>query len=224
MLGNDLNSTQQRHFTVIYSPSKRYNATNSNNDRARSGHPRVTASHQDRYILGEPMNNPLTRDKQVTRQPIGNHQRLISDDTVRRRLIANNIRCRRRAKGPFLTIRHRQERLQSTMQRQNWRHQWWRNIIFSDESRYSIFNADGRPRVCRKRGKRLSVACSMERDSWGRPNIRAWYGIGLYFKLEMSSFRTSAHVGCGHSLHRSSSETPCGAFVCTSSELQFPGR
>lgn len=183
MLGNDLNSTQQRHSTVIYSPSKRYNATNSNNDRAHSGHPRVTASRQDRYILGEPMNNRLTRDKQVTRQPIGNHQRLISDDTVRRRLIANNIRCRRRAKGPLLAIRHRQERLQSTMQRQNWRHQRWRNIIFSDESRYSIFNADGRPRVCRKRGKRLSVACSMERDSWGRPNIRAWCGIGLYFKL-----------------------------------------
>ena len=31
--------------------------------------------------------------------------------------------------------------------------------------------------------------------------------------LEMSSFRTSAHVGCGQSLHRSSSETPCCAFV-----------
>jgi hypothetical protein len=131
MLGNDLNSTQKRHSTVIYSPSKRYNATNSNNER----------------------------------------------------LIANNIRCRRRAKEPLLTIRHRQERLESTMQRQSWRHQRWRNIIFSDESRYSIFNADGRPRVCRKRGKRLSVACSMERDSWGRPNIRAWCGIGLYFKL-----------------------------------------
>jgi hypothetical protein len=68
-LGNDLNSTKQRHSTVIYSPSKRYNATNSNNDRARSGHPRVTASRQDRYILGEPMNNRLTRDKQVIRQP-----------------------------------------------------------------------------------------------------------------------------------------------------------
>jgi hypothetical protein len=51
MLGNDLNSTQQRHSTVIYSPSKR---------RARSGHPRVTAPRQDRYILGEPMNNRLT--------------------------------------------------------------------------------------------------------------------------------------------------------------------
>jgi hypothetical protein len=24
----------------------------------------------------------------------------------------------------------------------------------------------------------------MERDSWGRPNIRAWCGIGLYLKLE----------------------------------------
>jgi hypothetical protein len=183
MLGNDLNSTQQRHSTVIYSPSKRYNATNSNNDRARSGHPRVIAPRQDKYILGEPMNNRLTRDKQVTQLPIGNHQRLISDDTVRRRLIANNIRYCRQAKGPLLTIRHRQERLQSTMQHQNWRHRRWRNIIFSDESRYSIFNADGRPRVCRKRGKRLSVACSMERDSWGRPNIRAWCGNGLYFKL-----------------------------------------
>ena len=224
MLGNDLNSTKQRHSTVIYSPSKRYNATNSNNDRARSGHPRVTASRQDRYILGEPMNNRLTRDKQVIRQPISNHQRLISDDTVRCRLIANNIRCRRRAKGPFLTIRHRQERLQSTMQRQIWRHQRWRHIIFSDESRYSIFNADGRPGSVESVVNALVLHAAWK-ETHGADQTSGRGAESVFTSnLEISSFRTSAHVGCGHSLHRSSSETPCGAFACTSSKLQFPGQ
>lgn len=165
MTGNGLNSSK-RNFTIIYTPSKRFNTTNSTDNRACSGRSRVTTSCQNRYILGEQMNNRLTRAKQVAHQTIVNHQRLISDDTVRRRLIANNIRCRRWAKGPILTILHRYDGLQSTILRQNWRHQQWKNINFSDESRYSITNAKGRTRVCWRSGKRLTDECNMERDSW----------------------------------------------------------
>jgi len=41
-------------------------------------------------------------------------------DAVRRGLIVNNIRCCS-ARGPVLTVHHCQERLQYTMQCQNWR-------------------------------------------------------------------------------------------------------
>ena len=55
-------------------------------------------------------------------QTIGNHQRPISDDTVRRWLITNTIRCRRLTRRPILTVHRRQERLQWTTQCQDWRH------------------------------------------------------------------------------------------------------
>jgi len=113
-------------------------------------------------------------------QTFGNHQRPINDYTIRRRFIAKNIRCRRLAREHILIIRHRQECLQWTMQRQNWRHQPWRNFVFPDES---ISNADDRTRVLWSHVERYANACIIERDSWGGTNIMVWNGIGLSFKL-----------------------------------------
>jgi hypothetical protein len=86
-------------------------ATKNTNDRVRSGRSRVTPPHQDMYIIRKHMNNRYSRAIQTARQTIANHQIPIRDDIVRRRLIANYIRCRRLSRGPILTVRHRQERL-----------------------------------------------------------------------------------------------------------------
>lgn len=70
---------------------------------------------QDRHICRQHINNIFTRTKQRARQAIGNHQIPISDGTVRRRLIVNNIECRPPDIWRIFTVRHRQERLQWTM-------------------------------------------------------------------------------------------------------------
>lgn len=162
---------------------ERHTATNSTNDRPRSGRPRVTTQRQDRYILRQHLHNRFLCATHTARQTIGINQRPISDDTVRRRLQSSNLRCRRPARGPILTPRHRRERLQWATNHQNWRHQQWRTVIFSDESRYCISTADGRTRVWRRRGERYADNCMMETNVWGGPNIMVWGGIGLNHKL-----------------------------------------
>jgi hypothetical protein len=112
ILRNGLNSLRN-HCTVLWAPSNvfRNARANSTNDQVRSGHPGATTPRQDRYILRQHMSNGSTRPTQTAQQTIDYHQRPISDDTVRRRLIAFNIRCRRLARGTILTVRHRRERL-----------------------------------------------------------------------------------------------------------------
>lgn len=161
----------------------RYNATNSTNDRPRCGRPQVTTARQNRLMVRQHLRNRFTRATETARQTVGTHQRPISADTVRHRLVASNLRCYRPARGPVLTPRHRQERLQWALQRQNWRNQQWRNVIFSDESRYCISTADGRTRLWRRRGERYDDNCMMERNAWGGPSIMVWGGIGLNVKL-----------------------------------------
>jgi hypothetical protein len=94
----------------------RYNATNSTNDQ-----PQVTTPRQNRLMVRQHLRNRFTRATETARQTVGTHQRPISADTVRRRLVASNLRCYRPARGPVLTPRHRQERLQWALQQQNWR-------------------------------------------------------------------------------------------------------
>ena len=57
-------------------------------------------------MVGQHLRNRLTRATETARQTVRTHQRPISADTVRHRLVASNLRCYRPARGPVLTPRH----------------------------------------------------------------------------------------------------------------------
>ncbi|KAK7101720.1 hypothetical protein V1264_020057 [Littorina saxatilis] len=59
----------------------------------------------------------------------------------------------------------------------NWKQ--WRNILFTDESRFCISHVDGCVRVWRRRGERYAGDCVMEHNAQGGPNVMIWGGIGL---------------------------------------------
>jgi hypothetical protein len=119
VIANDFNCNVQ----TIERLQVRYNATNSTNDRPCCGRPQVTTARQNRLMVRQHSRNRSTRATETARQTVGTHQRPISADTIRHRLVASNLRCYRPASGPVLTPRHRQERLQWAFQRQNWRNQ-----------------------------------------------------------------------------------------------------
>jgi hypothetical protein len=141
----------------------------------------VTTQRQDRYILRHHLQDRFATVAQTPWQTIGINQRPVSDDTIRRRLAVINLACRRPAKNPILTPRHRQERLQWATDRWNWRHQQWRNNVFSDESCYCISTAHGRKRVWRRRGERYSDDCVVEKDSW---RWTKHHGMGWHWTVQ----------------------------------------
>nr|CAH7754651.1 unnamed protein product [Callosobruchus chinensis]CAH7760665.1 unnamed protein product [Callosobruchus chinensis] len=51
---------------------------------------------------------------------------------------------------PFLTARHRNARLQWARAHQDWLLPQWRNVLFSDESRFGLVSDDSRERVWRE--------------------------------------------------------------------------
>ena len=53
----------------------------------------------------------------------------------------------------------------------------WRRVFFTDESRFTLFRPDGRPRVYRRRGERFADACVLERDRFGGDSVMVWGGI-----------------------------------------------
>nr|CAH7732967.1 unnamed protein product [Callosobruchus chinensis] len=64
--------------------------------------------------------------------------RVISTATIRRRVLASGLRCRRPLRVPLLTARHRTARLQWARAHQDWLLPQWRNVLFSDESRFGL--------------------------------------------------------------------------------------
>ena len=171
------------HFGVALSTItrlwRRFLTNGNTQDNPRTGRPRVTSTRQDRHILFQHRRDRFRPATETARTTIGSHGRPISGQTVRRRLRQRGMRCCRPSVRPVLTARHRQQRLLWAQHRQNWTWRQWRNVIFSDESRFCVSHADGRIRTWRWTGERFSDQNVLEVDAWGGPSIMIWGAIGL---------------------------------------------
>ena len=76
VIANDFNCSTR----TIERLRQRYNATNSTNDRPRSGRPEVTTTRQNQYILRQHLNDRIARASETARHTVGTHQRLVGWD------------------------------------------------------------------------------------------------------------------------------------------------
>ena len=83
--------------------------------------------------------------------------RPIHRDTVHNRLRNVGLRCRRPNRGPFLTDRHKQARLRWARAHHRFTQRQWRMVLFTDESKFNVSEADGRRRVYRHQETSHSV-------------------------------------------------------------------
>ena len=61
----------------------------------------------------------------------------------------------------------------------------WRRVLYMDESRFTLYRADGRRRVYRRRGERFAGACVVEWDRFGGGSVMVWGGIAHGIKSQL---------------------------------------
>lgn len=156
---------------------------------------RQTTSRADRRLIRLTRANP-TLPATLLRLLWGQRNKwghVLSAQTVRKRLRESNLRCRRMLKRPRLTPAHVSNRERWGMQRVHWRLQQWRRVIFTDESRFRLFRADGRIRVWR--GPREELQHRHVQTSEGQaPSLHVWAGISLRGKTELVFLRNSVNA------------------------------
>ena len=142
--------------------------------RAHRG--RVTTPAQDRAIARTHIRDRKLPASRTAATTIGLHGRPVSPQTVVNRLNERGLNARRPNVGPVLTNRHRQARQQWCNAHVRWNQRQWGEVLFSDESRFSLQNSDGRTRVYRRVGERYLDACVVERNRFQR-SVMVWGGI-----------------------------------------------
>ncbi|GFR59450.1 transposable element Tcb1 transposase [Elysia marginata] len=150
---------------TIFRLRQRLHETDTVSDRPRSGRPRCTTQRKDRNLVRNHMNNRFLSASASSRQTRGRNNQPISANTVRRRLSTPGLQARRPYIGPILIQRHRRQRTLWAQEHAVWDRIQWRNVVFSDESRFCIDHADGRVRVWRRSGERYQADCVREHDS-----------------------------------------------------------
>ena len=172
-----------RHFGVHVSTTerlvRRLRETGRVADRPRSGRPRVTSQRQDSAIrLAHLRNRHLTATETAV-NTVGSHNRRIHPKTVRDRLREFGLRARCPNIGlPLNRARRARHMAWVTAQApRRFPMRQWRRAFFTDESRSTLFRADGRRRLYRRRGERFVDACVFDRDRYGGGSVMVWGGI-----------------------------------------------
>ena len=175
------------HQSTINRLWKRLQTTGSTADQPRSGRPRVTTERQDRRIRLLHLRDRFRTSVQTALETAGTHNNRIHPKTVRNRLKDFGLTAHRPYVGPPLTPRRRAVRM-NWLQRHRPNHfsrQRWRLVLFSDESRFTLFRSDGRQRVYRRRGERFADACVLQSDRFGGGSLLVWGSIAYNFKSEL---------------------------------------
>ena len=70
-----------------------------------------------------------------------------------------------------------------------WRRQCWQAVLFTDESRFNLFRADGRRRVYPRRNERYADCFVIERDPFSGGSVMVWGGIAYGRRTQLHNIR-----------------------------------
>lgn len=147
--GKKLANISRQFLLPRYTVSKiisRFNQRGHLDKLPKFGRPRKTTLWMDRRIKRISQNDPwLSAPRIVAEIP----EIQVGKRTVQRRLVESKQFSRRPTKKPLISRQNRQNRLAFARRHLTWTPEHWKKVLFSDESRYMIFNSDGMRRVRR---------------------------------------------------------------------------
>ena len=190
IIGAHLSGTKQKVISAQLSiaPStvndtiKRYKQTHSATPKKRPGRPKMLTDRdvrvlkrivrEDRFGSLPVLTGKLNSDLETT----------LHTSTVRRYLHDEGIRCYTAKKKPHLTEKQRRNRLRWCREKRDWKEEW-KQIVWSDESRFTLFKSDGRAKVWRNSGETYNKDCIQPTVKFGGGSVMfwgrfSWNGIG----------------------------------------------
>ncbi len=101
-------------------------------------------------------------------------QNTISERTTRRTLKQMGYSSRRPHRVPLLSAKNRKWRLHLAQDHQNWTTEDWKNIAWSDESRFLQQHSDGTVRIWRKEHESMDPSCLVSTIQAGGGGVMVW--------------------------------------------------
>lgn len=150
----------------------RYEKTKSVENKAKSGRKKCTSATADRKIK-----RLCLQDRKISSDAIRCEMNAadiaVSSRTIRRRLSGFGLQARIPRKKPYLNQKQREKRVKWAKEYIKWSENQWRQVIWSDESKISLFGSDGRKYVRRRVGEALHPDC-IEATTKNPTSVMIW--------------------------------------------------
>jgi transposase len=139
----------------------------------RSGRPPLLTEREERALIHQVKENRKVSIEEITENFNQLSLTQISTSTSRRILHKHDYFGRIGKRKPFVSENNRQKRLKWCKERKLWNEEW-DNIIWSDESRFLLFENDGQQWVWRQPHEKYDVDCLVPTVKSGNNGVMIW--------------------------------------------------
>ena len=176
--------------SIVSKVYKRWKEERSVEVQKRSGRPRKSNEKMDRVIWRMSKKDRF-KSANLIRPCLLKHYGLsLSSRTVRRRLNEGGLFGRSAQKKPFISLHNRRRRrLEWARQHVHFSVEDWKNVLFSDESKFVRVQSSGRVYVRCMVGEAHSIKCTRPTVQMGSDSVMIWgcffwCGMGPMVELE----------------------------------------
>lgn len=186
---SNISKTLKFARTTVTRTIKNFLERDSVKELPRSGRPKhLNADYKNelKKIVKKENRKSAEQIKDQFNENTGLH---VSTKTIRRSLHDLNIYSRVPVSKPLINEQQRINRLNWCIERKDWSIRKWKNVIWSDESRFTLFKTDGPGRVWRTPGTRYNIENISPTIKHGGGGIMVWgcfsgKGLGPLIKVE----------------------------------------
>ncbi|GFU66833.1 transposable element Tcb1 transposase [Trichonephila clavipes] len=177
------------HAAVVKVYRAWQNGTVQNQGRGKCGAPRAIDDRGERRLRRCVRADRRATVEQLTTKMNQGATKSVSQTTIQRTLLRLGLRSRRLVRASMLTTVHRRRRLEFARQYSIWTSTEWRQVAFSDESRFMLHRTDGRWRIRRETSERnhpATIAGTVQAKGgsimvWG---MFPWHSLGSVIIVE----------------------------------------
>ena len=159
--------------STIQSIISRVNQTGTTLTGKSTGRPSAFEDYTQRHL-----ERTIRRDPFQTLETITGQLRMmgenVSRSTTRKWVSKLGFRYYTPAVKPKINEEHKKNRLEWAHLHKNWSSEQWRQVIWSDESRFRVSGNDGTPLVLRKEGERYESCHTLRSVKFGGGSLMVW--------------------------------------------------
>lgn len=159
--------------STIHNIITKYKENNTTTTESRSGRPPMLSSRNVRYLVNIVKENRQQSVEEITKKFSESLDLSPSTKTIRRYLNNEGYYGRAGLRKPLISEANRKKRLNFCKERKDWDSEW-NSIIWSDESRFMLFQNDSHHWVWRKPKEKYDVDCLIPTVKSGNQGVMVW--------------------------------------------------
>jgi transposase len=161
---------------------KRYEKEGHVNNQPREGRPQLMNERDKRRLVRVVVQNRHKSFSQIAAAYNEEAVTPVSQWTVRGKMRSLGFHGRAAVRKPLVSEVNRRRRLKWCKERRYWTLEQWRSIIWSDESRFTLYQTDGRVWIYRRRGERYNIDCQVPTVKHGGGSVMVWGWCSAYLR------------------------------------------